>query len=186
MNTVENKIAVLGLDSVGKTSLIRRIIDNSFDPEANLPKTHGIEVNETLLENGEKNKIPVMFIDISGLKVFQATLWLDLVTSDIKAIIYMVDISTTNRIHHDLSAFKIVVNNTNVPILVLGNKYDIYEEIEFPLSTNRLFEILDIVEHKINDPFREIIVLPISVKTGLNVDVINKWLNKILTKKDTK
>lgn len=182
MNPVENKIAVLGLDNVGKTSLIRRLLDKSYNPSVFLPRTHGIEVNETILENG-KEIIPVMYIDIGGLKVFQVTLWLELVQSDIKAIIYMVDVGTNSRIHQDLSAFRIVVENTKVPILVLGNKYDIYEEIEFPMSTNRLFEILDIVEHKINDPFREIMVLPISVKTGLNVDLINNWLRKILSKK---
>lgn len=183
MNPVENKIAVLGLDSVGKTCLIRSLLNQTPDDNLNPPRTSGIEVSETSLKNGERN-VPVMFIDVGGLEVFRVTLWVELIRSDIKGIIYMVDVGPNSRIHNDLLAFKTVIDNTRVPILVLGNKYDIIEEIDFPLSTNRLFEILDIVEHKINDPFREIIVLPISVKTGLNFDLIINWLFKILSKKE--
>lgn len=184
MNPVENKIAVLGLDNVGKTCLIRSLLNQTTKNNLNPPRTNGIEVNESFLKKGDRN-IPVMFIDVGGLEVFRVTLWVELIRSDIKGIIYMVDVGPDSRIHNDLVAFKTVIDNTRVPILVLGNKYDVVEEIDFPLSTNRLFEILDIVEHKINDPFREIIVLPISVKTGLNFDLIVNWLVKTLSKKDS-
>ena len=53
------------------------------------------------------------------------------------------------------------------------------------METNNLFEILDIVDHKINDPFREIVILPISAKTGLNFDLFIDWLYRIFTKKNT-
>ena len=175
----ENKIAVLGLDNVGKTSLIRSLFNQSDEPYLNPPKTFGVEVTEVLLDrNG--NNIPVLFIDVGGLKAFQVTLWLELVTSDIKAIIYMVDVRSNARIHNDLNAFRIVIENTDVPILVLGNKYDVIEGEDTLLGVNHLFEILDIVEHKINNPFREIIVLPISCKTKFNLDIIIDWLYKIL------
>ena len=123
-----------------------------------------------------------MFIDDGGLNVFQVTLWEELLYSDIRAIIYMVDILASERIDRDLNAFSIVANRTKVPLLVLGNKYDIGEDYNTPAPSNHLFEILDIIEHQINNPFREIIVLPISVKTGLNMDVITDCLYKILKK----
>ena len=181
MQKEENKIAVLGLDNVGKTSLIRSLFNQSNKPYLNPPKTSGVEVTEVLLDR-DGNNIPVIFIDVGGLKAFQVTLWLELVTSDIKAIIYMVDVQTNSRIHNDLNAFRIVIENTNVPILVLGNKYDIVEGEDTLFGINHLFEILDIVEHKINNPFREIIVLPISCKTKFNLDIIVDWLYKILHK----
>ena len=178
MGKKKSKIAILGLDNVGKTSLIR----NLFNKQSKFsipPRTHGIEVTEVVLEKNNE-RIPLMFIDVGGLKVFQVTLWDGLLSSDIKAIIYMVDMHSTERIDSDLHAFSIVANNTKVPLLVLGNKYDIGEEDNTPGPSNRLFEILDIVEHQINNPFREIIVLPISVKTGLNMDVITDCLYKFL------
>ena len=178
----ENKIAVLGLDGVGKTSLVRTLFsfeDFTFDP----PKTSGIEVTEVSLKRDGQD-IPILFIDVGGMKVFQVTLWRELVTSDIKAIMYMVDVQTSNRIDSDLNAFRLIIENTNVPILVLGNKYDIINEEDVIYGVNHLFEILDIVEHKINDPFREIIVLPISCKTKYNLDIIIDLLYKILIKND--
>lgn len=180
--TNTNKIAVLGLDNVGKTSLIRRLL-NSDLLSRTPPRTQGIDVTEVDLKKDDTN-FSVLFIDVGGLKVFQLTLWKELITSDIKAVIYVVDMGTTPiRIHNDLDAFRIIINNTNrVPILVLGNKVDIMENEELPINTSKLFEILDIVEHKINDPFREIIVLPISVKTGLNIDLIIDWLYRIIFK----
>jgi small GTP-binding protein len=181
MVKIKNKIAVLGLDNVGKTSLIR----NMFYQEKkniNPPRTQGIEVSEVLLESHNKS-FPIMFIDVGGLKVFQVTLWEELVTSDITAIIYMVDVQSEDRIDSDLNAFKIVIKNTIAPILVLGNKFDVTDDQEYiQANTNHLFSILDIIEHKINDPFRDIIVLPISVKTGLNLDLITEWLIKILSR----
>lgn len=184
MNSIENKIAILGLDNVGKTTLIRNLF-NLEKPILNPPKTQGIEVTEVLLEKNNE-KIPIMIIDVGGMKVFQLTLWEDLLTSNIKAIMYMVDVMSTERLDSDLNAFNIVVNKTSVPILVLGNKYEIQKNQVFNFTSNQLFEILDIVEHQVNNPFREINVLPISVKTGLNIDIISDWLYKIVKKEDRK
>lgn len=183
LNSVENKIAILGLDNVGKTCLVRNLFSNSTDLELNPPRTHGIEVSESILKKNKTEKIPIMFIDVGGLKVFQVTLWLELIKSNIKGVIYIVDIQNRQRFDNDLSAFNIVVNNTTVPILVLGNKFDTLTDTENSMNTNHLFEILDIVEYKINDPFREIIVLPISVKNRINLDLVENWLYKTLTKK---
>lgn len=181
METIENKIAILGLDKVGKTTLIRRLFN--FDRLlVEPPSTHGIEVTDVILEKNHE-QLPIMIIDVGGLKVFQVTLWEDLISSDIKAIMYVVDILSSERLDSDLNAFSIVANKTTVPILVLGNKYDVKNDHdEINLTSNHLFEILDIVEHQINNPFREINVLPISVKTGLNIDLISDWLYKIVKK----
>ena len=189
---IQNKIAVLGLDNVGKTTLIRRLLNIDLinrDP----PRTQGFDVTEIILKREKANdehidvvEFPILFIDVGGLKVFQLTLWEELITSDIIAVIYVVDVNESVRIHNDLDAFRLIINNTNkVPILVLGNKVDVNENGDFLMKTNNLFEILDIVDHKINDPFREIVVLPISAKTGLNFDLFIDWLYRIFTKKNT-
>ena len=189
---IQNKIAVLGLDNVGKTTLIRRLLNIDLinrDP----PRTQGIDVTEIILKREKANdehidvvEFPILFIDVGGLKVFQLTLWEELITSDIIAVIYVVDVNESVRIHNDLDAFRLNIINTNkFPILVLGNKVDVNENGDFLMKTNNLFEILDIVDHKINDPFREIVVLPISAKTGLNFDLFIDWLYRIFTKKNT-
>ena len=85
----EKKIAILGLDNVGKTSLIRKILNL---PSKEPPRTHGIDVTEAVLRK-ENKKIPVLFIDVGGLKVFQLTLWEELITSDISALIYVIDVN---------------------------------------------------------------------------------------------
>ena len=181
-DSVENKIAILGLDSVGKTCLVRNLFTKKANLELHPPRTHGIEVSESILKKSNGEKIPIMFIDVGGLSVFQVTLWPELVASNIKGIIYIVDIQNQQRFNNDLQAFNNVVNKTKVPILVLGNKFDLLEDMGNSMNTNHLFEILDIVEYKINDPFREIIVLPISVKNRINIDLVENWLYKVLTK----
>lgn len=183
-----NKIAVLGLDNVGKTCLIRNLFDESSPLDIHPPRTHGIEVSEAILQYNNE-ELSILFVDVGGLKVFQKTLWLELISneSNIKGLMYVVDVQNDFSIDSDMNAFNIVVDNTDVPILVVGNKFDnLDEELGRSMNTNRLFEILDIVEHKINNPFREIIVLPISVKKRINLDLVIDWLYKTLTIKNKK
>ncbi len=66
----EVKVLVVGDGAAGKTSLVKRILREEYDP--NEPQTHGININPWEIEDG-KEKIKVRFWDFGGQQVMHAT-----------------------------------------------------------------------------------------------------------------
>ena len=66
----EAKVLLVGQGGVGKTSLVKRLVDGGFDPEEN--KTEGIDIRKWHVEvDGERIRLNVW--DFGGQEIMHAT-----------------------------------------------------------------------------------------------------------------
>ena len=68
----EAKILLVGQGSVGKTSLIRRLIYEKFDPQQT--KTHGININHWYLKIDNNIDVKINVWDFGGQEIYHSTL----------------------------------------------------------------------------------------------------------------
>ncbi len=122
----EVKLILVGQGSVGKTSLARRIIFNTYDPQQN--KTDGIAISQWHVKNTsasaqQQSTIRVNLWDFGGQEIMHATHQFFLT----KRSIYLIALDTRltseeNRIEYWL---KIIQSFSDAsPVLVVGNKID--------------------------------------------------------------
>lgn len=154
------KIVILGHFGVGKTSLIRRFVEDTFSD--NYTVTIGVHITKKVVEIDVNNSVSLILWDLEG-------------TDDIKTIrdsyllgshgaVFVFDVSrpsTFQDLHSDLEI--VAEKMPKVPLLVVGNKSDLVEE-------NELTSLLD--ENKISFDFLS------SAKTGATV---NELFEKMAT-----
>ena len=154
------KIVILGHFGVGKTSLIRRFVEDTFSD--NYTVTIGVHITKKVVEFDVGDSISLILWDLEG-------------TDDILTIrdsyllgthgaVFVFDVSrpsTFQNLHNDL---KVVAQKMpEVPLLVVGNKSDLVEH-------NELVSILK--ENKITFDFLS------SAKTG---DTVNELFLRMAT-----
>ena len=118
------KLLIVGDSSVGKTNFISQFIDNKFDDNYNPSK-------------GFDNKISFLTLD---KKIIKLQIWdsigyekdLSLNRSlflKVQGIILIYDISNLDSFEHIVNWIKYIQNvNDNIPIILVANKCDLYEE----------------------------------------------------------
>ena len=154
------KIVILGHFGVGKTSLIRRFVEDTFSD--NYTVTIGVHITKKVVEFDLGDSISLILWDLEG-------------TDDILTIrdsyllgthgaVFVFDVSrpsTFQNLHNDL---KVVAQKMpEVPLLVVGNKSDLVER-------NELVSVLE--DHKIAFDFLS------SAKTG---DTVNELFLRMAT-----
>ncbi len=146
------KIVILGHFGVGKTSLIRRFVENSFSD--NYKVTIGVHITKKVVEISIGNSVSLILWDLEG-------------TDDIKTIrssyllgthgaVFVFDVtrpSTFQNLNDDLkiTAEKLL----DVPLIVVGNKIDLVDLTDL----NSIFK-----ENNISSDFLS------SAKTGESVE----------------
>ncbi|RAV28010.1 Rab family GTPase [Sinomicrobium soli] len=156
--TVSKKIVLLGHFGVGKTSLVRRFVENTFSD--NYKVTIGVHIlkKEVILP---ENQVNLIIWDIEGNEDISATRSSYLMGSH--GFIYVFDTtrrSTFEHLEHDLDHLRNHYNN--VPVTVVGNKNDLITPAH--LRENRpLFKRADFFT---------------SARTGKNVELIFEDVTK--------
>ncbi|MEA5551372.1 COR domain-containing protein [Anabaena cylindrica UHCC 0172] len=162
----EAKVLLVGQGTVGKTSLVKRLIENKFD--ANERKTEGINIQNWDIEVNHQT-IRLNIWDFGGQEIMHATHQFFLT----KRSLYLLVINARedeqqNRIEYWLKIIESFGGDS--PIILVGNKTD-----EHPL---------DIDQKGLRDKYKNIKeILSISCKTGNGVDkllaVIKREINKL-------
>lgn len=154
------KIVVLGHFGVGKTSLIRRFVTDTFSD--NYKVTIGVHITKKVVEISVNKTISLILWDLEG-------------TDDINSIrqsyllgthgaVFVFDISRPSTFQHLNEDVKLVAEKMpKVPLMVVGNKSDLVEETE----SKNLLE-----EHAISVDFLT------SAKTG---SAVNELFLKLAT-----
>ncbi len=121
------KIVVLGHFGVGKTSLIRRFVTDTFSD--NYKVTIGVHITKKIVEISVENKVSLILWDLEG-------------TDDIASIrtsyllgthgaVFVFDVSRPSTFQHLNDDLNIIKQKLpNVPQMVVGNKLDLVGENE--------------------------------------------------------
>lgn len=161
---ISKKIVLLGHFGVGKSSLIRRFVENTFSE--NYKVTIGVHIFKKNVPIPEKGKdVSLVIWDLEGNDDINNTRLSYLLGTN--AFIYVYDL-TRPATHKDLESDVnfIKSKHKNVPIKVVGNKKD--------LVTN------DYIKQN-SDDFGALTDLYVSAKTGTKVDFLFSNLAETLT-----
>ncbi|MFX1534988.1 MAG: ADP-ribosylation factor family protein [Promethearchaeota archaeon] len=161
------KVSWIGLDRAGKTTLIKKITKDVFDPKTK--RTLGMNVEEFSVENN----LVFTSWDIGGQLIFRETLW-EAYMAGSMGVIYVVDSADANRFTEAKEElWRYVMDNpkvaSDIPILVLANKQD----LETAISAGKIAIVLEL--HKVTT--HSYAILPVSAKTGFNIEVALNWLS---------
>ena len=174
------KIAWIGLDLAGKTSLVNRLVKDEFIDNYNL--TQGMSIDE--FDSGE-----VHFIswDIGGQLSFRETLW-DVYVEGSMGLIFVIDAAAPERFPEakevlwkhvfDKTGMKSSDSQVGIPVLILANKQD----LSSAKTAGFVARALDL--HKIT--LHSYCILPTSALTGFNVEIAMEWLRERITEKIVK
>ncbi len=160
---ISKKVVVLGHFGVGKSSLIRRIVADSFSD--NYEVSIGVHITKKIVETAQNSSVSLILWDLEGtadLNEIRASYLLGT-----HAVIYVFDLlrpSTYLNIRKDLSIIDNKING--IPIRVVGNKVDL-------IDSEDLAEILE--NHEISLDYLT------SAKTGSKVDELFRNLAKTLS-----
>ena len=124
----ECKVLVVGQGSVGKTSLIRRLLENRYDPKEN--KTEGIDIRHfNFKANGTSYNINMW--DFGGQEIMHATHQFFLTKRSLYILVLDSRITQEeNRVEYWLKLIQSFGGDS--PVLVVGNKTD-----QHPLDIDR-------------------------------------------------
>jgi small GTP-binding protein len=168
------KLCVFGDGGVGKTSLTRRFVTNTFKED--LKMTIGTDITKKSLDVDGKNVVMQIW-DFAGEDRYQI-----LFPSFVKGAnggIYMYDITkedSLENIENWLSFFKDDMRILKVPIIIVGGKID--------LENSRTIDIeraIDMAQLHNLDGYYEC-----SSKTGENVEVIFEAIARLMMKNTSK
>ena len=160
------KIAWLGLDFAGKTTIIKKISTGFFSDATK--RTLGMNVDEFQSEG-----IKFVSWDLGGQETFRSALWRSYMAGS-QGIIFVVDSADVGRLPEARQElWNYVLDNSDVksiPILILANKQDL------PNAKNagEIARGLDL--HKVYN--HSYAIFPTSAKTAFNLEEALEWLRQ--------
>lgn len=126
MDTIVKKICILGPEGVGKTSLIRRFVDNAFDDEYR--STIGVQISQKDMPIDDNNKLQFIIWDLEGFDI--ANDYPLSYLGGAGAFIFVSDASRENTSSELIRIYKTIKQNPvfNVPTCIAINKADLISE----------------------------------------------------------
>lgn len=155
------KIVILGHFGVGKTSLIRRFVSDSFTD--NYKVTIGVHITKKVVEITDGDSISLIIWDLEGTDDLHMVR--DAYLMGTHGVIYVFDVSRPSTFQNINGDLKIVGEKApNTPLMVVGNKADLVDLNEL----NELFMENEIKTNfvtsaktgdAVNDMFTELAIL---------------------------
>jgi len=160
---VSKKIVLIGHFGVGKSSLIRRFVENTFSDDYKV--TIGVHIFKKNVSVPESNaEVSLVIWDLEGNDDINNTRLSYLLGTN--AFIYVYDLTraaTYNDIEKDVDFIK--KKHPKVPIQIVGNKKDLVTNDYIKQNKNNFGHLTDIY---------------VSAKTGNKVDILFSTLAKAL------
>nr|WP_049769521.1 COR domain-containing protein [Rippkaea orientalis] len=159
----EVKMLLVGQGSVGKTSLMKRLLDNHYNPQEN--QTEEINIRDWKLEINDQT-IKVNVWDFGGQEIMDATHQFFLTERSLYLLVLDARLGEEeNRLEYWL---KIINSHSNSsPVIVIGNKIDQHT--------------LDIDRKGLKDKYPKIITfLETSCQNNQGIDQVKKTIIKVI------
>ena len=131
------KIVILGHFGVGKTSLIRRFVEDSFSDKYRV--TIGVHITKKVVELSADENISLIIWDLEGTDEVQMIR--DAYLLGTHGVVFVFDVSRPSTFQNINEDLKIVAEKApNTPLIVVGNKIDlvINNELQGLLSENNI------------------------------------------------
>lgn len=131
------KIVILGHFGVGKTSLIRRFVKDSFSD--NYKVTIGVHITKKVVEITADETISLIIWDLEGTDDIQ--MLRDSYLLGTHGVVFVFDVSRPSTFQNINEDLKIVKGKTpKIPIMVVGNKVDlvILNDLQTLLKDNNI------------------------------------------------
>ena len=158
----EAKVLVVGQGSVGKTSLIKRLITGNYNPKEN--KTDGIDIYKEWKVRCNDREVQLNVWDFGGQEIMHATHQFFLTKRSLYILVLDSRIEKEeNRVEYWLEKIKSLGGNS--PVLVVGNKIDQNQ--------------MNINQKGLSDKYRNIKgFYPVSCETNKNIGRLKEDLIK--------
>jgi len=179
------KIAVLGLGSVGKTTISKSYSGELLDPEQ-ISMTKGVDITVKRIIHSNRT-VTLQIWDFAGQKQFR--FMIDVFLRGVKGVIYVYDVTDIETLL-DLSDFVNLTRNylTNhfypeVPEILVGNKLDLnsvevtIEDVHDFMKTYEIkkhFLVSGLFSNNVSEPF-EYMVNQIINKKNLTDELMSKY-----------
>lgn len=123
-----SKLILTGDYGVGKTSLIKRFVDNSF--QESYLSTIGVEINKNTLELGETTNVNFIIWDIAGQRTQMAP-YRKRFYSGANSAFIVIDRTREGNLNSIEYWYKDIKNSVSasIPIVIVGNKSDLENKI---------------------------------------------------------
>jgi len=134
---LSKKVVILGHFGVGKTSLIRRFVDDTFSEEYKV--SIGVHISKKMVEVSPTDAVSLILWDLEGTDEIETIRKAYLLGSH--SVIFVFDVtrpSTFQNISEDLDKVKEMIGD--IPLLVVGNKTDlvVVNELNTLLQQNNI------------------------------------------------
>ena len=179
------KIAVLGLGSVGKTTISKNYSGELLDPEQ-ISMTKGVDITVKRIIHSNKT-VTLQIWDFAGQKQFR--FMIDVFLRGVKGVIYVYDVTDIETLL-DLSEFVNLTRNylTNhfypeIPEILVGNKLDLdsvevtIEDVHDFMKTYEIKKhglVSGLFSNNVSEPF-EYMVNQIINKKNLTDELMSKY-----------
>jgi len=153
-----NKVILTGDYSVGKTSLIRRFVENAFKQD--YISSIGVQISKKTISLSDQNKMNFIIWDIGG-QSFQMAPYRSRFYNGANAALIVIDRTRPKQLESAEKWYNDIKNSIpkNIPIIIVGNKSDLVDQIVISKE-----EIKDVAKRF---DFHYILT---SAKTGENVN----------------
>jgi len=180
------KIAVLGLGSVGKTTISKSFSGEMSNPN-DISMTKGVDITVKRIVHSDRT-VTLQIWDFAGQKQFR--FMIDVFLRGVKGIIYVydvTDIETLIYLNEFVDLTRNYLNNhyyQKIPEILVGNKLDL-EKIEVAIEDvhefmktyeiNKHFLVSGLYSHNVSEPFEYIVDQILNKEKNLAEELVSKY-----------
>ena len=168
----KRKVAIGGASGAGKTSLVNRLIRDTF--QENVEPTIGVAYHQYVVQVGEED-VNLSIWDTAGQEKYQALA--PIFVRESRAVVFLVDMSQKTALDEQRAAFQrfASVVPEGCVLVVCGSKMDLVEE----LQDKRLEELSEWAKTVTGQS-----VFLTSAKTGQGVTEMFQWIAEEIVRRE--
>ena len=166
------KIVLLGDGAVGKTNIRKNYLGQGFTKDHLMTIGADFAAADKVLQIEDKEyNITFQIWDLAGQGTFNQVR--SMYYRGVFGALVVFDVTRKNSFDNLSSWIKELYKNSNrgaVPIVILGNKYDLFDEDEDHVKSLEINDMIELLNEELKDENFNVTYLNTSALTGLNIE----------------
>jgi Ras-related protein Rab-11A len=166
------KIVLLGDGAVGKTNIRKNYLGQGFTKDHLMTIGADFAAADKVLQIEDKEyNITFQIWDLAGQGTFNQVR--SMYYRGVFGALVVFDVTRKNSFDNLSSWIKELYKNSNrgaVPIVILGNKYDLFDEDEDHVKSVEINDMIELLDKELKDENFNVTYLNTSALTGLNIE----------------